>query len=435
MADIRIVQLGPEDREEVARLDQAAFAFDPLEFDATGEFGSFEWDRTWGAVRPAAGAIRHATSAAWGEQEELAGLFTSYSLTLTVPDAASSVRRTPMAGLSWVAVHPDHRRRGVLTAMMRHHLHGLHDNGEEAIAGLFASETAIYQRFGYGEAAGGLSLTLPQGAELRALPAPEPGEAEVRTQLSPIGPEGELAELVEEIFERTATRPGRTSRPSAATRELLRDRPWRHRDGEPNRVIVARREGLATGYALVRRLPKWEAGSPTGIVFVTEVVGDDPATLHALWSRIVSFDLMARVETPTLGHDDPIVEWLVDIRGAQARREDGLWLRLVDVDRALMARGYGADADVVLAVEDDFCPWNTRRWRLEIAGGAATCAATSEPADLTVQARDLAAAYLGGRTLSALERAGLVAEHRAGAVLALSAALQGAVGPSVPQMF
>ena len=433
MADIRIVQLGPEDRDEVARLDQAAFAFDPLEFDAIGDF--FEWDRTWGAVRPAAGTIRHATSAAWGEQEELAGLFTSYSLTLTVPGAAGSVRRTPMAGLSWVAVHPDHRRRGVLTAMMRHHLHGLHDNGEEAIAGLFASETAIYQRFGYGEAAGGLSLTLPQGAELRALPAPGPGEAEVRTQLSPIGPEGELAELVQEVFERTATRPGRTSRPSAATRELLRDRPWRHRGGEPNRIIVARREGRATGYALLRRLPTWEAGSPTGIVYVTEVVGDDPATLHALWSRILSFDLMARVETPTLGHDDPIVEWLVDIRAAQARREDGLWLRLVDVDRALMARGYGADADVVLAVEDDFCPWNARRWRLEIAGGAATCAATSEPADLTVQARDLAAAYLGGRTLSALQRAGLVVEHRTGAVQALSAALQGAVGPSVPPMF
>jgi predicted acetyltransferase len=435
MADIRIVQLGPEDREEVMRLDQAAFAFDPVEFDALGELDFFEWDRTWGAVRPAIGAVRHTTAGSWGAHEELAGQFTSFSLQLTVPGAGAPTRRTPMAGLSWVAVHPDHRRRGVLSAMMRRHLHGLHDAGEEAIAGLFASETAIYQRFGYGDSAGGLVLSLPRGAELRALPGTPVEESEISTQLTAIGPDGELADLVDELFERTATRAGRVSRPMTATRELLRDRPWRHRDGEPNRIIVARRDGRAVGYALLRRMPKWEAGSPTGQVIVTELVGDDAATLHALWSRVLNFDLMARVETPTLGLDDPLIEWLVDIRGAQARREDGLWLRLVDVDRALVARGYGADVDVALEVEDEFCPWNARRWRLSVVDGEATCAPTSDPADVTVNVRDLAAAYVGGHALAALGRAGLVLEHTPGALAALSAAMRGSMGPAVPQMF
>jgi predicted acetyltransferase len=429
--DVRIVRLHPEDRAELIRLDQAAFAFDPAESDAVGELPFLEWPRTWGAVRPAAGARRHAVSASWDEGEELAGQFTTFSLSLTVPGSGDSTRRTPMAGLSWVAVHPDHRRRGVLSAMMRHHLHGLHDAGEEPVAGLFASEAVIYQRFGYGEAAEGLSLRLPTGAALRPLPA----AADVSTQLSSIDEDDELADLVEELFARTATRPGRVSRPSSATRELLRDRPWRHRDGEPDRIIVARRSAAATGYALLRRMPKWESGSPAGEVHVLEVVGDDAGTLHALWTRLLSFDLMSRVSTHTIGVDDPLVEWLVDIRSAQARREDGLWLRLVDVDRALTARGYRSDVDVVLEVKDELCPWNARRWRLGVAGDEVSCTATSDPPDLTVQVQDLAAAYLGGRSLASLELAGLVTGHRPGAVGALSTAMRGAAGPAVPQMF
>ena len=277
------------------RLDQAAFAFDPVEFDAAGELGFLEWDRTWGAVRPAPGAVRHAVSTSWGEHEELAGQFTSFSLHLTVPGAGlgSDTRRTPMAGLSWVAVHPDHRRRGVLTAMMRHHLHGLHESGQEAISGLFASEAVIYQRFGYGDAAGGLCLNLPSGAALRPLPASRWTEPEVTTQLTPVGPDGELAELVDEVFARTATRPGRVSRPAVATRELLRDRPWRHRDGEPNRIIVARRAGRATGYALLRRLPKWDGR-----------IADRPGLRHRARRRGRGDAARAVVADPGLRPDD-----------------------------------------------------------------------------------------------------------------------------------
>ncbi len=428
---LRMVALRPEDIAEVLRVDQAAFAFDPLEGDVVGKSGYFEWDRTWGAIRPAAGPKQHAVSASWDAGEELAGQYTTFSLELTVPGPGLRTRTTPMAGLSWVAVHPDHRRRGVLSAMMRHHLHGLHEDGREAISGLFASETVIYQRFGYGDATGALSLTLPRGAALRPLA----GAADVRTQLSAIDPDDELADLVHALFHRTADRPGAVSRPDGATRNLLRDRPWRHRGGEPYRVLVARRDGEPTGYALLRRTPGWEDGRPTGTVNVVELVGTDPQTVHALWSRILDFDLMTTVLTHPLGLDDPLVQWLVDIRSGAGRREDGLWLRLVDVDRAMVQRSYAGEVDVVLDVEDALCPWNARRWRLATSTEGATCTATSDPADLTVPVQHLAAAYLGGPALAALAGAGLVVEHRPGAVAALSAAMRGAVEPAVPPMF
>ena len=94
--------------------------------------------------------------------------------------------------------------------MTRHHLHGLHEAGQEAISGLFASEAVIYQRFGYGDAAGGLFLTLPRGAACDRSAA---AVVSRRSRNCPIGPDDELADLVDELFARTATRPGRVSRP------------------------------------------------------------------------------------------------------------------------------------------------------------------------------------------------------------------------------
>src|SRR3712207_2072356 len=71
-----------------------------------------------------------------------------YSMQLTVPGAV-----VPMAGVTWVTVAPTHRRRGILTAIMRRQLTELHEQEREPVAGLWAAEAAIYGRFGYATAA------------------------------------------------------------------------------------------------------------------------------------------------------------------------------------------------------------------------------------------------------------------------------------------
>src|SRR3954470_25024933 len=77
-----------------------------------------------------------------------------YSRTMTVPGGT-----VPCAGVTWVTVSPTHRRQGVLTAIMRRQLTELHDQEREPVAALWASEFAIYGRFGYAPAAyrGGLT--------------------------------------------------------------------------------------------------------------------------------------------------------------------------------------------------------------------------------------------------------------------------------------
>ena len=86
-----------------------------------------------------------------------AGVYGVRPMTLSIPGVGSEVRRLPTAGLTWVGVHPDHRRRGVLRAMMRHHLEQVREMPGVHLSALHASEPAIYGRFGYGLAAlGGL---------------------------------------------------------------------------------------------------------------------------------------------------------------------------------------------------------------------------------------------------------------------------------------
>ncbi|MDP9221433.1 MAG: GNAT family N-acetyltransferase [Actinomycetota bacterium] len=431
--DLRIVRLSAADHDEVLRLDQAAFAFDPaMAAEATERL---EWDRAWAAVRPAAGPHQRTSSTAWGADEELAGQYLVYTLDLAAPGFGSATRRVPMAGLTWVAVHPDHRRRGVLTELIRHHLDGLHEEGLEPISGLFASEAVIYQRFGYGGAAPAVRLTIPSGTRLRPLES----ATGVQTQLHEAAADPALAELADQVFVRSSTRPGWVSRPPAATHYLLRDRPELHRGSEPKKVLVAtsgaQPDGGMTGYAVLRRTAAWKDGAPNGTVEVLELVGTDAPTLHALWSRVLGFDLMAEVQVPLVGPDDPLLAWVEDPRSMASRRTDALWLRLVDVDRALVARGYAHDLDVVLDVHDELCPWNARRWRLAVAGEQVGCEPTSGPADVTLDVRDLAAAYLGGPSIASLAAAGIVVEERAGAVAALSSAMRGLVEPGVPPMF
>ena len=68
----------------------------------------------------------------------------------------------PAAGVTFVAVLPTYRRRGVLSSLMRRQLADVRDRGEP-LAILWASEAVIYGRYGYGRASWQLGFTLRRG--------------------------------------------------------------------------------------------------------------------------------------------------------------------------------------------------------------------------------------------------------------------------------
>ena len=71
----------------------------------------------------------------------------AYSRVMTVPGGA-----VPVAAVTFVTVQPSYRRRGLLTQMMQHQLADIVERGTEPVALLWASESSIYGRFGYGRA-------------------------------------------------------------------------------------------------------------------------------------------------------------------------------------------------------------------------------------------------------------------------------------------
>ncbi|MFC6009214.1 GNAT family N-acetyltransferase [Angustibacter luteus] len=413
-----VVAIAREQDREVRWLDQAAFVFPD---DPGHELDYFEWDRTFG-VR--------------ADDGELVGVNSTYSLRVVLPtgELGTGTVSRPMAGLSWVSVHPGYRRRGVLSAMMRHHLHEVHARGEEALSGLHASEASIYPRFGYGLATVGYAVSLGRGLTLRDAPA-APDDEGLRVRFATADVEAHGA-LVADLYTRScARRPGMVDRTAALNRGRFRQTPRELEKEEPLRILVADREGRPTGYALVQRDMKWTDHAPDGTTRVLELAATDVVTERRLWQAVADFDLTSATIAYRVATDHPLLAWLPDARTIKPTRTDELFLRVVDLDRALTSRGYAIDVDVVLAVTDGLCPWNAGTWRLVGAADGATCERTNDAPDLTLDVRELGAALPGGASLAAAGAAGLVQEHTPGALARLSTAMRSAIEPATTYGF
>ncbi|MEV6961200.1 GNAT family N-acetyltransferase [Streptomyces sp. NPDC051207] len=350
---------------------------------------------------------------------ECIGTAGAFSFRVTVPGGAS----VPAAGVTMVGVAGTHRRRGVLTSMMRRQLDDVRSWGEP-LAVLTASEPAIYGRFGYAAA------TFQRNAEIdtsRTALAVPPGTDDVRLRYAE---PGDVLDACEAVYaELVPRRPGMTARMPGWERLVVID-PESDRDGASAlQCVVAERDGRVVGYARFRvRLGPGEAGHD-GTVVLQDLDALDPAADAALWRFLFGIDLTSTLIARGRPVDDAWQYLVSDIRRCRPRTRDQMYLRLVDVRAALEARTYQAPVAVVFEVEDAFCPWNTGRWRLTGDAKGASCERTGDAADLALTSRELAAAYLGGVSLTALGAAGRVRELRRGALAEAAVGFGSTVAP------
>jgi GNAT superfamily N-acetyltransferase len=362
-----------------------------------------------------------------GDPATYAGVYAVRPMLLTVPGGASAPRQVPVAGLTFVGVHPDHRRRGVLRAMMRHHLEQTRSEGV-AVSALHASETEIYGRYGYGLAGIEIELKLGRGTTLTA-PYLEPEVARTVTRMATLSDPGIAERLRASDLVVGASEVGTLVFDEGFYRRLVRLSPQELRDKEPWRVLFATRDGVDVGSAVFRRKHKWEQGRPGGELEVLSLYGGPSARL-ALLRRLVDFDLMATVTLHQVGPDDPLWHWLPGPRSvSDAHPFDNVWIRPVDLPAALAARGYEADCDVVVEVADDLLPDNAGTWRLTVSGGEATATRTADAPDVRLGIAVLGALWLGWANLVARQRAGVVTEERPGALRELWHAFRTDVAP------
>jgi predicted acetyltransferase len=344
----------------------------------------------------------------------------AFALRLTVPGG-----RVRAAGVSVVGVLPTHRRRGVLTAMMRAQLDACRAQGE-AVACLWASEDRIYGRFGYGLASltGEIDLARDRGAFY--LEAGEFG----RAGLVPLA---EAEPALAPVWERVAAAtPGMFARtPAWWQQRTLVDPDWRRAGGGELQCVVLEADGGPVAYALYRLNLTFDRGVSASTLSVVEALSDSPRATRAIWRYLLDLDWIARVRAGLLAVDHPLLLLAAEPRHLHFGVRDGVWVRLVDVGAALSARTYAAPHGVVVDVADAFCPWNAGRWRIGEGGAERTAAEPELRCDVTA----LGGVYLGGFTWAQLARALRVEELRPGAVARADALFRTDRAPWCPEIF
>ncbi|MET9819428.1 GNAT family N-acetyltransferase [Streptomyces sp. NPDC006355] len=343
----------------------------------------------------------------------------AFSFRVTVPGGAS----VPAAGVTMVSVAATHRRRGILTSMMRRQLDDVRALGEP-LAVLTASEPAIYGRFGYGAATFHLNAEIDTSRVRLSVP---PGTDDVRVRYAV---PADVLDACEAVCARLVPeRPGMLARLPGWERLGLLDPESAREGASPLQCVVAERDGETVGYARFRVKPSWETPGPNGSVILRDSAALDPAADAALWRFLFDIDLTSTLVVRGRPVDDAWQYLVSDPRRCRPWVRDSLYVRPVDVGAALEARTYQTPVDVVFEVEDAFCPWNAGRWRLGGDAKGASCERTSDAADLALSVRELGAAYLGGVSLAALAAAGRVRELRRGALAEASPAFGSVVAP------
>lgn len=331
-------------------------------------------DELWDVLRDAYTADR--TFGAFDGERQV-GTTWAFPASLTVPGGAI----LPMAGVTYVGVRSDYRRRGALTGMMRAQLEDSAVRGEVFTA-LHASEPVIYGRFGYGIATIGRDLKVnPKRARLRP-------EVPVAGTVRLLDKDEVLPALSAAYPALQPTRTGLMGRSPqwwtiSYTRRLT------------DHLLVAGH------FSPAGDLDGWVAYKPAGpesrdvranaVLYVLDFQAAEQAVANDLWRYLAGVDLVDEIVAYLRPVDDPIEAMLVDAYAVRGESEGELWLRIVDVPAALTARTYGVAEPVVVEVVDPFLPANSGRYRIGPHGMERTERAPA----LTMGADVLAMVYLG----------------------------------------
>ncbi|MGW2274877.1 GNAT family N-acetyltransferase [Streptomyces yangpuensis] len=355
------------------------------------------------------------------------GALRSFAQELTVPGGAV----VPAGAVSNVGVLPTHRRQGLLTRMMQAEFAAAAGRGE-VLATLIAAEYPIYGRYGFGPATTitEWEIDVPRAGLDRRLSAPVDGG---RIELVDAAGFRRLGPGLHDRL-RAAT-PGAVNRNErwwnlATGLEEMSYRPYK----EKFHAVYRTAEGEVAGVAVYTADDHWtDAKLPQNTVQVHDLLALTPQAERALWQFLCSIDWVLKVRTGYRAPDDLLPQLLPDPRAARVvTSADFLWVRVLDVVRALGARTYEVPGVLVLDVTDGTGP-AAGRYRLDAATGV--CERTQEAADLRLDVSVLGSLYLGDASAVRLAALGQLAEERPGAVALADAVFRTARRPWCPDVF
>ncbi len=359
MAELTIRAPRDDEAEAVFAADARGFGFHVEPDDMRRRLSLMEWERFRIAL----------------DGEEIVGVAGAYSLQMTVPGGAV----LPTGGVTWIAVAPTHRRRGILTELLELVHVDIAERGEP-LAALSSSEGGIYERFGYGIASRVRSARLDHSrAAFRR-------EVDVGAGSVRFVDDANAQPLIADIYERyRTTRPGEVTRSADWWRALEGGRRGPAGGFSPVWYLLH-----ADGYAVYRIESRWDNGHKKRALDVVELVAVTAAAHAALWHTLVNVDLVGQITSEMIPLDDPLPMVLADPRALRTDEiTDGTWLRPADIAACLRARTYGTDDGFVIEVEGS-------RYRLEGSPAGAMCSKVRSRADIVADRAAVGALLLGG---------------------------------------
>lgn len=326
--------------------------------------------------------------------DRMVGTLGTFSFEMTTPGGSM-----PVAGTTMVTVQVTHRRSGVLRSMMTSHLDEAKEQGDAAAA-LWASDSAIYGRFGYGMAAFNTELEIDRGhTEFHRL-APDPAPVQ------PIDAEA-LRPAAVAVYDRLrATVPGMVTKSEGWWDRIFSDRPANRGGATAARHGLVTEDGTPTGWVRYRLENTEGHGHPAQNVLVSQMYGVTPEAWAGLWQHVLSHDFGHLIKANLRPIDDPIHSLLRGMRRVRTARFDGLFVRVLDVETSLQSRTYGASGTIDIEVVDPLGLANGR-FRLDTDGTESTVARVGS-ASISLDVEDLGAILLGGRSVVELARAGRI---------------------------
>ncbi|MER5460449.1 GNAT family N-acetyltransferase [Streptomyces sp. NPDC002668] len=355
--------------------------------------------------------------------------FRSFAQQLTAVGGAA----LPASAVSNVTVSPTHRRRGLLSGMMTADLAEAKERGD-VVSTLIAAEYPIYGRYGYGPATSitEWAVDVPRtGLDPRWSGPDDGGRIDLvdGTDVRKLGPE---------LHARLAARqPGAVNRDERwwqvnTGQAALAGDPWTERFYAVYRSSAGEVEGLLA----YRADDKWgDAKQPLNTATVRDMIALTPAAERALWHFVCSVDWITTVKSGYRAPDDLLPLLLPDPRAARILTQaDFLWVRILDVVRALEGRTYGTAATLVLDIRDT-AGLAAGRFRLDASPEGAVCVPTRESPDLTLDVRELGALYLGDESAVRLAALGLVEEGTPRAAGTVDALFRTSRRPWCPDIF
>ncbi|WP_425247464.1 GNAT family N-acetyltransferase [Streptomyces sp. NEAU-NA10] len=351
------------------------------------------------------------------------------------PQELTAVGGTPVPAdaISNVTVSPTHRRRGLLTRWMTGDLADAKERGD-VVATLIAAEFRIYGRYGFGPATTCTEWTVDvtrSGLDPRWAGPEDGGRIDLvdGDEVRKIGPE--LHERLRRAQPGAVSRPGHWWETETGVVRFSGE-PWT----EPFYAVYRSAGGRVEGLVSYTADDHWgDNKQPLNTASVNWLITTSPAAERALWHYLCSIDWVARVKSGWRSPDDLLPHLLPDPRAAAVTTHaDWLWVRLLDVVRALEARSYDVPGSLVLEVADR-SGLAGGRFLLEASPDGASCVPTARSADLALDVAELASLWLGDESAVRLAALGRLREERAGAARKADALLRTSVRPWCPDLF